>query len=69
MRIRHRLQRLEQRVSAGRQTGDADGVEIWIPANGRGGLPPGRYPCEGTPNVLVIYEPQDELPPARESLP
>ena len=57
MRIRTRLQRLEQRAAAGRRAGDADAVEIWIPDNSRGGLPPGRYPCEGTQTVLIIYEP------------
>lgn len=57
MRIRSRLQRLEQRAAASRRAGDAQAVEIWIPYDGRGGLLPGRYPCEGTPNVLIIYEP------------
>jgi len=57
MRIRHRLQRLEQRASARRQATVADVVEIWIPDNGRDGRLAGRYPCEGTPNVVIIYEP------------
>lgn len=57
MRIRHRLQRLEQRAWASPAKEDGEVVEIWLPDNGRGGLPPGRYPCEGTQTVLVIYEP------------
>lgn len=69
MRIRKRLRRLEQRAAAIRPTGDADVVEIWIPDDSRGGLPPGRYPCERTHSVLIIYEPQDELPSVRETSP
>lgn len=57
MRIRSRLQRLEQRAAASRPAGDADIVEIWIPDDGRGGLPPGRYPCPNGNAVLIIYEP------------
>jgi hypothetical protein len=63
MRIRHRLQWLEQRASNRRAAEDVDGVEIWLPDNGRGGLPPGRYPCEGTQNVLIIYDPKDKALP------
>jgi hypothetical protein len=67
MRIRHRLQCLEQRAAASRPAGDAEVVEIWIPDNGRGGLPPGRYPCEGTQNVLIIYEPTESFSPLCEA--
>jgi hypothetical protein len=62
MRMRTRLQRLEQHASVARAGGDTDVVEIWIPDDGRGGLPPGRYPCKGTQNVLVIYEPTPASP-------
>ena len=65
MRIRTRLQRLEQRAAAGRRAGDADAVEIWIPDNHRGRLPPGRYPWEGTQTALIIYEPT-ATPPSGE---
>ncbi|HEY7159183.1 MAG TPA: hypothetical protein VH575_34885 [Gemmataceae bacterium] len=57
MRIRHRLQRLEQRAAARRRATEVEAVEIWIPDDGRNGRSAGRYPCEGTPNVVVIYEP------------
>ena len=57
MRFRYRLQRLEQRVAASRPAGDAEVVEIWIPYDGRGDPPPGRYPIKGTQNVMIIYEP------------
>ena len=57
MRIRTRLQRLEQRASADRLAGDTEAVEIWLPDNRRGSPPPGRYPCPGTQTVLIIYEP------------
>jgi hypothetical protein len=38
MRIRNRLQRLEQRAAVYRAEGDADVVEIWVPYDGRGGI-------------------------------
>lgn len=60
MRIRRRLKRLEQRASTVRAAGDKERVEIWLPDNGRGGSPPGRYPCEGTQTVLIIYEPTEK---------
>jgi len=69
MRIRSRLQRLEQRSAASRPAGDAEVVEIWIPYDGRGDSPPGRYPCDGTPNVLIIYEATDEPVSSGEALP
>jgi hypothetical protein len=62
MRIRHRLQRLEQRAAARRLATDVQPVEIWIPDDGRNGRLAGRYPCEGTQNVLVIYEPTPPPP-------
>jgi hypothetical protein len=69
MRIRTRLQLLEEIASARGTTGDVAAVEIWIPDNRRGGPPPGRYPCGRTQNVLVIYDPTKPLPPAAEVLP
>jgi hypothetical protein len=68
MRIRNRLRLLEQRASAARLAGDVETVEIWLPNNGRGGLPPGRYPGAGTPTVLIIYEPTT-TPPMEEAQP
>jgi hypothetical protein len=65
MRIRNRLQRLEQRAAAYRAEGDADVVEIWVPYDGRGGDPPGRYPCQGGRAVVIIYDPT-ETPPMGE---
>jgi hypothetical protein len=62
MRIRTRLRRLERRVDADRVREDFASVEIWLPENGRGGLPPGRGPCEGTQTVLVLYEPTTTPP-------
>jgi hypothetical protein len=56
MRLRSRLQRLERRAGVDRVREDAEVVEIWLPYDGRGGLPPGRYPVEGTPNAIIIYE-------------
>jgi hypothetical protein len=69
MRIRTRLQLLEELASAYRSAADVASVEIWLPDNGRGGPPPGRYPCEGTQNALVIYDPAETLPPVAEALP
>jgi hypothetical protein len=69
MRIRTRLQLLEELVLAVRPAVDVAVVEIWLPDNGRGGPPPGRYPCAGSQNVLVIYDPAKTLPPAAEALP
>jgi hypothetical protein len=69
MRIRIRLQQLEELASAGGLAGDVAGVEIWLPDNGRGGLPPGRYPCKGRHNALIIYDPAVTLPPVAEALP
>ena len=68
MRVRHRLQCLEQRAAARRLAADVEVVEIWIPDDGRNGRLSGRYPCEGSPNVVVIYEatatlPLEEAPP------
>jgi hypothetical protein len=69
MRIRPRLQCLEQRAAASRPARDTDIAEIWIPDNGRDGVWPGRYLCEGTQNVLIIYETKDELLPVGETPP
>jgi hypothetical protein len=62
MRIRTRLQPLEQWASVARAGEDTDVVEMWIPDDGRGGRPPGRYPCEGTQNMLIICEPTPASP-------
>jgi hypothetical protein len=56
MRLRARLQCLERRAGADHVREDSEGVEIWLPYDGRGSLPPGRYPVEGTPNAIIIYE-------------
>jgi hypothetical protein len=69
MRIRTRLQLLEELVLALRPAVDVAVVEIWLPDNGRGGRSPGRYPCAGSRNVLVIYDPTKTIPPVAEALP
>ena len=63
MRLQSRLQRLERRADADRVGEASEVVEIWLPDNGRGGLPPGRYPCPGSNAVLIIYEPTAASPP------
>jgi hypothetical protein len=68
MRIQTRLRHLERCVDADRVREDSEEVEIWLPDSGRGGLPPGRYPCEGTQTVLIIYEPST-TPPLGEAPP
>jgi hypothetical protein len=67
MRIQNRLRRLEQRASAVRAAGDTEGVEIWIPYDGRNGDPPGRCPIEGTQNAVIIYDPDEQRPPIGEA--
>ena len=62
MRIRSRLQRLEQRAAASRPASDVEVVEIWLPDDGRNGPLAGRYPCAGTPTVVVIYDPTATSP-------
>ena len=68
MRLQTRLQRLEHRAGADRVREDTEVVEIRLPDDGRGGLPPGRYPCPGSNAVLIIYEPT-AAPPLGEAQP
>jgi hypothetical protein len=68
MRIRTRLQRLERRLAKAPTDDDSTPVEIDLPDNRRGGLPPGRYPCGGSKVVLVIVEPSP-APSVRQEQP
>lgn len=43
MRLQNRLRRLERRAGADHVREVSEAVEIWLPENGRVGLPPGRY--------------------------
>lgn len=61
MRARKRVERLAKAVEARAPVFAGPPVEVWLPANGRGDRPPGRYPLPGANAVLVIYRP-DEVP-------
>lgn len=64
--LRSDVARLEK--AAGATAADPAGVEVWIPTNGRGDRPPGRYAFPG--GVTVIYRPGvDPGPPAGAIVP
>jgi hypothetical protein len=54
MRLQTRLQPLEHRAGADHLRDDPEVVEIWLPDNGGGGLPLGRYPCPAVFGVAFM---------------
>jgi hypothetical protein len=69
MRIRARLELLEELATALGLDEDVAPAEIWMPYTGRGDPLPGRHPCPGSRCVLVIYDPAKTVPPVAEALP
>ena len=61
MVTRIRLHRLARQVEARTPPPPTEpAVEVWLPDNGRGDRPPGRYPLPGGKAVLVIYDAGEE---------
>ncbi len=69
MRIRARLELLEELVMVLGPDEDIAAAEFWMPYNGRGDPLPGRHSCPGSHCVLVIYDPATTAPPVAEALP
>lgn len=58
MKLRARVDRLAGRI---RRPEDAPSAVLYIPDNGRGDAPPGRY------GAIVIYDPANPPPEIREA--